>query len=112
MERKYAISKLYLQDGDALIVHGLTDAVRSHVDFEFNSACLVSNEEFENLPNKDEFQNKCDYCEYKGQELDDFKECPTLETDSKENITLQEMLESLDYYKEDLPYAEVLNLNV
>ena len=96
--KKYAIAKIFLGNGDDVIVHGLMEKVESYICDIYESNCIMKDTDLS------EYEDKCDKCEDLGQE------CPTLVASHEINLSANELDECLKDYKKDLNWAEVVNL--
>lgn len=104
--KKYAIAKIFLGNGDDIIVHGEMEKVNKYLNDMYESKCLLDdNIEFD----KEEYCDKCEYCEsLRGN--GEMEECSVLVTSHEEDLTEKECEEALEDYKDDLNWAEVVNL--
>ena len=101
---KLAIAKVFIANTDNYIVHGKVDEVQRYLDELYDEYCIMENIE------STEKSHKCEICEDMICENEDMEECPVLVASHEINLSEEECEDILDYYKRDMPWAEVSNL--
>ena len=103
---KYAVAKVFMGGNGDLILSGNAKLVDKYINDLYKEECLLDDDiEFD----KDEYYDKCEYCESL-MSNGDMEECPVLVTSHEKTESEEEYEEILEYYREDMPWAEVINL--
>ena len=103
---KYAVAKVFMGNDEELIVSGSAELVDKYINDLYESKCYIEDDvEFD----KEEYYNKCEYCESLMSQ-GGRQECPVLVTSHEITESEKEYEETLEYYREDMPWAEVVNL--